>query len=216
MDRLETLEFLRKKYKLDYTKPSPHIFLCSRYDEALELFGELGLKRGAEIGVYRGGYSNDILTRLPGCEHLIGVDIWARYEDYLHQGVMPDLTTTAEATARAVFDSHGDRATLIKGYSTEVAKTIPNESLDFVFIDANHSYEYVVADIAAWLPKLRKGGIIYGHDYQDFSNQRLRWDYMHVVDAVNGWVRSYKVNPWFLMKRVNKKRRDTFCWMWVK
>lgn len=38
-------------------------------------------------------------------------------------------------------------------------------SLDAVFIDADHSYESVASDIAAWLPKVRPGGIIAGHDF---------------------------------------------------
>jgi cephalosporin hydroxylase len=40
-----------------------------------------------------------------------------------------------------------------------------DKSLDFVFIDADHKYEGVLADITAWLPKIRDGGIIAGHDY---------------------------------------------------
>jgi len=49
--------------------------------------------------------------------------------------------------------------------STEANKKIKNGSLDLVFIDANHSYENVKEDIGNWLPKIRKGGIICGHDY---------------------------------------------------
>lgn len=40
-----------------------------------------------------------------------------------------------------------------------------NGSLDFVFIDANHEYSAIAADIDAWLPKVKKGGIIAGHDF---------------------------------------------------
>ena len=43
------------------------------------------------------------------------------------------------------------------------------ESVDFVYIDANHSYTYVRDDIQTWLPKVKKGGIIGGHDY-DWSD----------------------------------------------
>jgi len=48
--------------------------------------------------------------------------------------------------------------------SLESSKRIPN-NIDLVYIDADHSYESVKADISTWLPKVRKGGIICGHDY---------------------------------------------------
>ena len=47
-----------------------------------------------------------------------------------------------------------------------------DESLDFVYIDANHAYDWVVQDIELWYPKVKKGGILWGHDYlgMDWSN----------------------------------------------
>jgi hypothetical protein len=45
------------------------------------------------------------------------------------------------------------------------AKEFEDESIDFVFIDANHTYEFVSKDIAAFLPKMKKGGIMAGHDF---------------------------------------------------
>lgn len=55
--------------------------------------------------------------------------------------------------------------TPIRKPSVEAANEFSNGSLDCVFIDANHSYEEVKNDIMAWLPKVKKGGIICGHDY---------------------------------------------------
>ena len=56
---------------------------------------------------------------------------------------------------------------LIKSDSSAAASFFENESLDFVFIDGNHWYDYVKKDIEAWLPKIKKGGMISGHDYEE-------------------------------------------------
>lgn len=53
----------------------------------------------------------------------------------------------------------------IRQDSSQAATLYPNKSLDFVFIDANHDYDSVLQDIQTWLPKIRPGGHIAGHDY---------------------------------------------------
>ena len=55
--------------------------------------------------------------------------------------------------------------TPIRKPSVEGAKEFADKSIDIVFIDACHEYECVKEDIAAWLPKVKKGGVIAGHDY---------------------------------------------------
>jgi len=53
----------------------------------------------------------------------------------------------------------------IKMSSLEAANLYPDNSLDMVFIDADHSYEAVKADINAWYPKVKVGGYLCGHDF---------------------------------------------------
>lgn len=60
-----------------------------------------------------------------------------------------------------------DRLDIIRDLSVNASKKFKNESLDFIFIDACHDYECVKEDLNAWYPKLKKGGIIAGHDYYD-------------------------------------------------
>ena len=55
--------------------------------------------------------------------------------------------------------------TPIRLSSVEASKLYKDGSLDFVFIDAMHTYDGVTADITAWMPKIRKGGVLAGHDY---------------------------------------------------
>ena len=63
--------------------------------------------------------------------------------------------------------------------SDQAVHHFKDESLDFVFIDANHEYEEVKKDIELWYPKVKKGGIFAGHDYSD--------TWQGVVKAVNEW-----------------------------
>lgn len=57
------------------------------------------------------------------------------------------------------------RFTFVNKTSLEAAQEFNDESLDFVYIDADHSYKSVVEDIQAWKQKVKRGGILSGHDY---------------------------------------------------
>jgi hypothetical protein len=78
-------------------------------------------------------------------------------------------------------------------YSVIASKKYENESLDFVFIDGNHSFEEVVMDINHWLPKIKKNGVLAGHDYTD-ENYAVR-------NAVNSIFNKDKI------------RIDGSCWV---
>jgi predicted O-methyltransferase YrrM len=166
----------------------------------------LGFKVGAEVGVYRGVYAGWLLRYCPGLK-LYAVDSWTSYPGYTD----PKAEDMADAYNRARQNTRLYDCTLIKGWSSEVVKQFEDESLDFVFIDGNHAYEYVVEDIACWSKKVRKGGIIYGHDFDDYSSNEKKWQEINVINAVIGWMNSYRIHPWFVT--VNNKNR---CWMYVK
>lgn len=57
----------------------------------------------------------------------------------------------------------------IKMLSLDAVNLYGDKTLDFIFIDASHEYEDVKRDIIAWLPKLKIGGILAGHDYGVFD-----------------------------------------------
>jgi len=58
---------------------------------------------------------------------------------------------------------------MIRALSEDVVDTFADGSLDFIYIDGNHAYEYVKRDIEIWWPKLKKGGLFSGHDYLDLD-----------------------------------------------
>ncbi len=83
------------------------------------------------------------------------------------------------------------------GASVETAAQYADRSLDFVFIDGDHGYESVRDDIAAWLPKVKLGGLLAGHDYRIPSVRAAvveRFGELPAVPTRDGWqVWSYDV-----------------------
>jgi hypothetical protein len=117
----------------------------------------------AEIGCAEGLFSLEILQW--GAK-LIMVDNWGHipgqrgdggYEQSWHE------KNYMEAMNRVL--PYRDRVTVLQGKSVSCADAVEDESLSMVYLDADHSYEGVRADLKVWLPKIRKGGIIAGHDY---------------------------------------------------
>lgn len=132
----------------------------TRRDLALG-FADLGFTRGAEIGIERGLFSQVLCESIPGLV-LVAVDAWESRQGY-REHVAPELWKRIETDARERLRPYC--VLVVKGKSTDVARGIPDGSLDFVFVDAEHNEKAVRSDLAAWVPKVRKGGIVSGHDF---------------------------------------------------
>ena len=171
---------------------------------------DLGFVRGAEIGVWRGEFSEALCQANPAL-HLTCVDAWTPYWKYSDYRLMAKLDE-AEADARRRLAPFV--CTIIKAFSEDAAKRVKDSSLDFVYIDSNHEFEFVVRDLAAWIPKVRQGGIIAGHDYD------ARYKAIHVAQAVQGYTSAYNIRPWFVLGRRKTRRgepRDRErSFLWVK
>lgn len=147
--------------------------LSAASHRAQALLGRLpdtGPVQGAEIGVFTGAMSERLL-RWRDNLNLIMVDSWegdgAAYRDRadFHNSLSQDQQDAACFYAGKCTDFAGDRRRIIRKRSVDAAGDISNASLDFVFLDAGHDYESVRDDIDAWLPKLKPGGLLCGHDY---------------------------------------------------
>ena len=113
-----------------------------------------------EIGVYAGEVAEALLTWFPMMRY-VGVDTWLpRGEDSLCRG-----KTGAYQRAHQVVGRYYPRARLIERNSVDAARDFAPQTIDLVFLDAGHSYEAVSADLAAWDPIIKHGGLLCGHDY---------------------------------------------------
>ena len=127
-----------------------------RYEWLTALVEGCGWDIGAELGLRNGATFLHLMEHCPDLV-LIGVDCWA-------DGLGHQKVELAEQIVRTGAKKYGDRARIIKGWTVPVADQIEDGSLDFIFVDADHSYESVKADLLAWMPKVKKGGWIIGHD----------------------------------------------------
>lgn len=127
---------------------------------------------GAEVGVYLGAMSAALFKRIKGLR-LYMVDRWKPYsKDERARSPQTRIAKIKEAhewqrirraAKNAVRPFKGAKIMVMD--SLEAAAKIGDASLDFVFIDGDHSYEGVARDIKAWKPKVKPGGWLMGHDY---------------------------------------------------
>lgn len=181
---------------------------CSR-DDLPEFFKELGFKIGVEVGVDEGGYTEAFAKS--GLQ-IYGVDPWKVYRDYENRGDQATLDLKYAHTQR-VLAPYPD-CTIIRKTSMEAVENFEDESLDFVYIDGNHNFRYIAEDISEWTKKVKKGGIVSGHDYEGGGRNRF------VTYIVNAFVKSYGINNWYIIGKLNPlpgERNDiTLSWMFLK
>ena len=156
---------------------------------------------GAEIGVYKGEHAVSMIKRInPKRLYLVdGYKLYDNYEDgKRHYGIDQDDLETAEKIADKI---NYDCIERIKESSEDATRKI-KEPLDFVYIDAEHSYDAVKKDIALWYPKVKKGGVIGGHDFDN----GIVDEHSGVVQAVIEFVNANKLKlyvgypDWWVVK----------------
>ena len=201
---MNSLDYLIAKYQVDPTAQSPIELPGTRTDLAA-IFKDLGFKVGAEIGVERGLFSEQLCLANPGVK-LYCIDSWEIHQECPEYNKQHRLDKYyAEAKVR-LSKYHCE---LIKKYSIDAIRDFAPNSLDFVYIDANHRFDFIMNDIIQWSKIVRPGGIISGHDYHVQSLfHKIKYD---VIAATNTYTQAHQIHPWFIL---TKERSAS--WFWVK
>lgn len=172
------------------TRATPTIALprgCRKREQWLEhLIKAHGWIVGAELGVWQGRTFLHLLATCPQLQTLYGVDLWEpqpdnggpqNYTDWPHHQY--------ERRVREGAQRYGSRGVIMKMWTHEAAIKIPDNSLDFVFVDADHSEGGVRRDLQCWLPKVKDTGWVLGHD--------INWP--TVLIAIEELIPGYIVGP---------------------
>ena len=152
-------------------------------DDLAVLFSELKYNIGAEIGVAKGLYSIVLFKANPDLK-LYLVD---SYKPFTHHSQEFQNRRLQKAKDRV----KGFNAEFIIKYSADAVKDINDKSLDFVYIDAMHYFDDCMEDIIKWVPKVRSGGIVSGHDYEHYPE-------CGVTNAVDAYCHAHCINPYFI------------------
>lgn len=204
--KLSTLKYILKKYNLVYhgknTQPIkvPNI----TRNNLAELIRELDFKRAVEVGVAAGEYS-EILCKTNPQMKIYGVDPWTPYTgytDYVKTSTFTSLYRTA-VKRLAPYKNYE----FVKEFSIDALKRFKDNSLDFVYIDANHKEPYISQDITEWYRKIKVGGILAGHDYTEKKTPKV-----DVTMAVSRFTKKNHIETWFVLGSGDEE----LSWMIVK
>lgn len=215
---VSTLDYITNKYKI--TIGSQYIIDIPNMgrDDMAKLFKELNFNEGAEIGVERGYYSKVLCEANPEL-HLSCIDPW------LASAYDPAFGTHAVDTEQEKYDERYEECVeLLRPYKTTIIRQpslgalhmFPDNSLDFVYIDANHDFPNFINDLHQWKKKVRVGGIVSGHDYAIYSYKKAN----HVKRALDAYARCYRMIPLFIVgsyEVLPGETRDKYrSWFWIK
>lgn len=125
--------------------------------------------RGVEVGTFKGEFSKDMLSVWDGTLYM--VDVWRGIDEGYTDSSNHNKHTDIWKTAMENIDVYYERAVMIRNTSETASHMFNDITLDFVYIDANHAYQYVKDDISYWYPKVKTGGYLWGHDYL-----KLNWN----------------------------------------
>ena len=119
---------------------------------------------GVEIGVCLGVTTESLLNNIPNIGKIYAVDNYPTFVDWNGGDMNAERQELMKQYAKTLLTPFGDRVEFCYESSTEFGKTLKEESLDFVFIDGDHSEEASYADFWMYYPLVKKGGIFAGHD----------------------------------------------------
>ena len=155
-----------------------------------------------EIGTDEGNFSEKILDANKNIT-LYCIDPYISYDDYKDAINNKTGNELFKKTSEKLISKYGDRVKIIRNFSSDknALESIPN-NIDFLYIDGNHSYKYVLEDLENYFPKVKKGGIIIGDDAVDTDESKrdnnndvlINWSYncygyYGVIKAFNDFIR---------------------------
>jgi len=181
---------------------------CSR-DELPEFFKQMGYTVGAEIGVYKGAFTEKFCKA--GLK-MYAIDPWHSYASTGRGAKNQERQEFLYKHTQRALAPYND-CTIIRKTSMDAVHYFKDRSLDFVYIDGDHNFKHVAEDIYDWTWKVRKGGIVAGHDY--FTPiLSIRNNINHVGPVVDAFMKALRIKNWYILGETNGKMQKDHALSW--
>ncbi|HEY2082220.1 MAG TPA: class I SAM-dependent methyltransferase [Verrucomicrobiae bacterium] len=186
----------------------------SRIELWIEFIRAVQSETMAEVGVYRGDFAAKILAECKSLQKYYLIDPWKHLEDWNKPANKSDEVFEGFlAETRSKTDFAADKRVILRGRTTEVIEDIPDDSLDFAYIDGDHTLRGISVDLIRVHPKVRAGGFIGGDDLS-----RAAWQHrtcfeptmvfpfaVYFAEAVGSRIYALPHDQ-FLMEKTNDRR----------
>ena len=169
------------------------------YDVLWKIINKKKLKIGAEIGVAYGGHAKRIVMKTKS--KLYCIDPYKHLKNYQDGMNLPqkDFNKLYKYTKNRLKRFSG-RCRILRNTSTVAARNL-KINLDFVYIDANHTYNGLMKDICIWFAKINNGGIISGHDYNHPNHPGVKKAVDEFFNRFNWKIHTHKSGVWWVEKK---------------
>ena len=140
----------------------------NRFQLCADLLKEMNTECvGVEVGVYSGSWSDYILGNT-SIGKIYQIDPYKNFSNNEYKDAMNQQNLEVVfKIAKNLLSKYEGRHEFLRGVSEDFINKFENESLDVVYIDGNHAFEYAKKDIELWYTKVKKGGLLIGDDYVD-------------------------------------------------
>ena len=165
-DDFKTIKQLGDAFPQDWISNKGLVPYIKRHGEKL---------KGIEIGTCRAESTAYFLEKCPNIDLLTTIDPYKGYQDWNGE-ITQETVERFMDIAKKNLKQYGKRVKMLREESVNAASKFEDESVDFIFVDGDHSYDATLADCEAYYPKLKKGGIFCGHDYQTLEDVKRSID----------------------------------------
>lgn len=198
-------------------KGSPFCIPDANRFDIISFIKDMNYKVGAEIGVYK-GQLNELLLKTGA--KIYAVDPYGYTTDNVNNLIKGRQATLYQKLVERL--APYPNSTIIRKTSMKAVEGFKDSSLDFVYIDGDHRFRYVAEDLYEWSKKVRKGGMVSGHDYRNTGPHAKQ---MHVYYVVQAYTKQFGIENWYVVgadRRIRRAdgtlaKRDTWrSFFWIK